>query len=280
MFKNVTLGQYFPGDSFVHRLDPRTKLLATIALIAIVFVSSGFAGFIAIAAFVLLTALSTGVHLKFLFKGLKPIFFIIVFTFILNLFFQQSGDVLVQFWIIRITSGGQKRRVAIAGVLAKTALFMAARLILLVVSSQLLTLTTSPISLTDGLETLMRPFSKVGFPAHEIAMMMSIALRFIPTLMDEADKIMKAQKARGANFETGNILQRAKAMIPLLVPLFVGAFRRADELALAMDARCYHGGAGRTRMNQLKFTIRDLIAALAVAALLAAVILLNRFCPF
>ena len=269
MFKNVTLGQYFPGDSFVHRLDPRTKLLATIALIAIVFVSSGFAGFIAIAAFVLLTALSTGVHLKFLFKGLKPIFFIIVFTFILNLFFQQSGDVLVQFWIIRITSGG-----------LHTALFMAARLILLVVSSQLLTLTTSPISLTDGLETLMRPFSKVGFPAHEIAMMMSIALRFIPTLMDEADKIMKAQKARGANFETGNILQRAKAMIPLLVPLFVGAFRRADELALAMDARCYHGGAGRTRMNQLKFTIRDLIAALAVAALLAAVILLNRFCPF
>ena len=269
MFKNVTLGQYFPGESFVHQLDPRTKLLATIALIAVVFMSSGFAGFIAIAAFVLLTAMTTGVHLKFLFKGLKPIFFIILFTFILNLFFQQTGDVLVQFWAIKITTGGLR----MAG-------FMAARLILLVVASQLLTLTTSPISLTDGLESLMRPFSKIGFPAHEIAMMMSIALRFIPTLMDEADKIMKAQKARGADFETGKLLQRAKAMIPLLVPLFVGAFRRADELALAMDARCYRGGAGRTRMKQLKYGRRDAIAALAIVALFAAVLILNRVCPF
>ena len=269
MIKNVTIGQYFPGESFVHRLDPRTKLLATIALIAVVFVSRGFAGFILIAAFVLLTALSTGVHLKFLFKGLKPIFFIIIFTFILNLFFQNTGEVLVQVWILKITSGG-----------LRMASFMAVRLILLVISSQLLTLTTSPISLTDGLESLMRPLSKIGFPAHEIAMMMSIALRFIPTLMDEADKIMKAQKARGANFETGNILQRAKAMIPLLVPLFVGAFRRAEELALAMDARCYRGGAGRTRMNQLKYTRLDLIAALVVLALFVAVILLNRVCPF
>ena len=269
MIKNVTIGQYFPGESFVHRLDPRTKLLATIALIAVVFVSRGFAGFILIAAFVLLTALSTGVHLKFLFKGLKPIFFIIIFTFILNLFFQNTGEVLVQVWILKITTGG-----------LRMASFMAVRLILLVISSQLLTLTTSPISLTDGLESLMRPLSKIGFPAHEIAMMMSIALRFIPTLMDEADKIMKAQKARGANFETGNILQRAKAMIPLLVPLFVGAFRRAEELALAMDARCYRGGAGRTRMNQLRYTRLDLIAALVVLALFAAVILLNRVCPF
>ena len=269
MFKNVTLGQYFPGESFVHQLDPRTKLLATIALIAVVFMSSGFAGFIAIAAFVLLTAMTTGVHLKFLFKGLKPIFFIILFTFILNLFFQQTGDVLVQFWAIKITTGGLR----MAG-------FMAARLILLVVASQLLTLTTSPISLTDGLESLMRPFSKIGFPAHEIAMMMSIALRFIPTLMDEADKIMKAQKARGADFESGKLLQRAKAMIPLLVPLFVGAFRRADELALAMDARCYRGGAGRTRMKQLKYGRRDAIAALAIVALFAAVLILNRVCPF
>ena len=269
MIKNVTIGQYFPGESFVHKLDPRTKLLATIALIAVVFVSNGFAGFALIAAFVLLTALSTGVHLKFLFKGLKPIFFIIIFTFILNLFFQNTGEVLVNFWIFRITTGG-----------LRMASFMAVRLILLVISSQLLTLTTSPISLTDGLESLMRPASKIGFPAHEIAMMMSIALRFIPTLMDEADKIMKAQKARGANFETGNILQRAKAMIPLLVPLFVGAFRRAEELALAMDARCYRGGAGRTRMKQLKSQTIDLLAALAIAALLAAVILLNRFGPF
>ena len=269
MIKNVTIGQYFPGESFVHRLDPRTKLLATIALIAVVFVSRGFAGFILIAAFVLLTALSTGVHLKFLFKGLKPIFFIIIFTFILNLFFQNTGEVLVQVWILKITSGG-----------LRMASFMAVRLILLVISSQLLTLTTSPISLTDGLESLMRPLSKIGFPAHEIAMMMSIALRFIPTLMDEADKIMKAQKAHGANFETGNILQRAKAMIPLLVPLFVGAFRRAEELALAMDARCYRGGAGRTRMNQLKYKSIDLIAGLVIVALFAAVIVLNHVCPF
>jgi energy-coupling factor transport system permease protein len=157
---------------------------------------------------------------------------------------------------------------------------MAVRLILLVISSQLLTLTTSPISLTDGLESLMRPLSKIGFPAHEIAMMMSIALRYIPTLMDEADKIMKAQKARGANFETGNILQRAKAMIPLLVPLFVGAFRRPDELALAMDARCYRGGAGRTRMKQLKFGKNDLLAGLAILLLLAAVIGLNAIKAF
>ena len=269
MLKNITIGQYFPGDSFVHRLDPRTKLLATIALIAIVFVSKGFAGFALIAAFVLLTAASTGVHLKFLFKGLKPIFFIIVFTFILNLFFQTGGQVLVKVWIIKITSEG-----------LRTASFMALRLILLVISSQLLTLTTSPISLTDGLETLMRPLNVIRFPSHEIAMMMSIALRFIPTLMDEADKIMKAQKARGADFEHGNLVQRAKAMVPLLVPLFVGAFRRAEDLALAMDARCYRGGAGRTRMKQLKFGKNDVIAAVVMALLLAGVIALNKLNAF
>lgn len=265
MLKNMTLGQYFPGDSLIHRLDPRTKLLATIALIAIVFVAQGFSGFALIAAFVLICAASTGIHLKFLIRGLKPIFFIIIFTFVLNLFFQTGGTTLIHFWIIRITDQG-----------LRMASFMALRLILLVVSSQLLTLTTSPIALTDGLETLFRPLQKIGFPAHEIAMMMSIALRFIPTLMDEADKIMKAQKARGANFETGNIVNRARAMVPLLVPLFVGAFRRAEELALAMDARCYRGGAGRTRMKQLRFRGIDALAALAILALLAAVIVLNR----
>ena len=269
MLKNITLGQYFPGDSLIHRLDPRTKLLATIALIAIVFVSQGFSGFLLVAAFVVACAASTGIHLKFLVRGLKPILFIILFTFILNLFFQTGGRVLVSVWFIRITTDG----VRMAG-------FMAARLILLVVSSQLLTLTTSPISLTDGLETLFRPLQVIGFPAHEIAMMMSIALRFIPTLMDEADKIMKAQKARGADFETGGLIARARAMVPLLVPLFVGAFRRAEELALAMDARCYRGGKGRTRMKQLKFRGIDALAALAIAALLAAVILLNTIHAF
>ena len=269
MLKNITLGQYFPGESFIHRLDPRTKLLATIALIAFVFVVQGFSGFLLIAAFVLACAASTGIHLKFLIRGLKPIFFIIIFTFILNLFFQTTGNELVHVGFIRITDTG-----------LRMASFMAVRLILLVVSSQLLTLTTSPISLTDGLETLFRPLEAIHFPAHEIAMMMSIALRFIPTLMDEADKIMKAQKARGANFETGSIIARAKAMVPLLVPLFVGAFRRAEELALAMDARCYRGGAGRTRMKQLRFGRIDLLAALALLALLAGVIALNAVHAF
>ena len=269
MLKNITLGQYFPGDSFIHRLDPRTKILATIALIAIVFVSQGFSGFLLIAAFVLLCALSTRIHLKFLIRGLKPLFFIILFTFVLNLFFQTGGNELVHAGFIRITDTG-----------LRMASFMALRLILLVVSSQLLTLTTSPISLTDGLESLFRPLQAVRFPAHEIAMMMSIALRFIPTLMDEADNIMKAQKAMGANFETGSLVARAKAMVPLLVPLFVGAFRRAEELALAMDARCYRGGEGRTRMKQLKYGKNDLLAALALAALLAAVIALNAVHAF
>ena len=269
MLKNMTLGQYFPGESFIHRLDPRTKLLATVALIAIVFVAHGFTGFIAIATFVVLAALSTGIHLKFLFRGLKPILFIVLFTFVLNLFFQTGGREILHVWILRVTDEG-----------LRMALFMAVRLILLVVCSQLLTLTTSPISLTDGLESLFRPLERLRFPAHEIAMMMSIALRFIPTLMDEADKIMKAQKARGANFETGSIVARAKAMVPLLVPLFVGAFRRAEELALAMDARCYRGGAGRTRMKQLKYGMNDALAALALLALLAAVIALNAIHAF
>ncbi len=269
MLKNITLGQYFPGESFIHRLDPRTKLLATIALIAIVFVAQGFSGFLLIAAFVILSAASTGIHLKFLIRGLKPLMFIIVFTFVLNLFFQTGGNELVHVGFIRITDSG-----------LRMASFMALRLILLVVSSQLLTLTTSPISLTDGLESLFRPLQAIHFPAHEIAMMMSIALRFIPTLMDEADKIMKAQKARGANFETGSIIARAKAMVPLLVPLFVGAFRRAEELALAMDARCYRGGAGRTRMKQLKYGRNDILAALAILLLLAAVIVLNTINAF
>ena len=265
MLKNITLGQYFPGESLIHHLDPRTKILATVALIAIVFVARGFSGFILIAAFILACAVSTGIHLKFLFRGLKPLLFIIVFTFILNLFFQTGGRELVHLGVLRITDNG-----------LRMASFMALRLILLVVSSQLLTLTTSPISLTDGLESLFRPLKAIHFPAHEIAMMMSIALRFIPTLMDEADKIMKAQKARGANFETGSIVARAKAMVPLLVPLFVGAFRRAEELALAMDARCYRGGAGRTRMKQLKYGRNDVLAGLALILLLAAVIALNK----
>ncbi len=264
MLKNVTIGQFFPGNSFIHRLDPRTKILLTVALIVCVFVSQGFVGFAAVLAFVLAASRMTGIGLKFIVRGLKPILFIVALTFILNLFFQTGGTVLVHWGFIKITAEGLER-----------AAFMAIRLILLVIGSQLLTLTTSPIALTDGLEALMNPLKKVKFPAHEIAMMMSIALRFIPTLMEEADKIMKAQQARGADFESGNLVNRAKAMVPLLVPLFVSSFRRADELAMAMEARCYRGGEGRTRMKQLKFAAIDLQAAAAVALLFAVVIALN-----
>ena len=264
MLKNITLGQFFPGDSFVHRLEPRTKILLTLALIVCVFLSQGFVGFALILAFVLAVCKSTGIGLKFIVRGLKPILYIVVLTFVLNLFFQAEGTILWQWGFMKVTEEGLRR-----------AIYMALRLVLLVISSQLLTLTTSPIALTDGLEALMSPLKKVHFPAHEIAMMMSIALRFIPTLMEEADKIMKAQQARGADFESGNLLARAKAMIPLLVPLFVSAFRRADELAMAMEARCYRGGEGRTRLKQLKYTRLDLWAFLAVAALFAAVIALN-----
>ncbi len=266
MMNNVTLGQYFPGDSFLYRLDPRMKMLLTIALIVIVFINKRFVGFALLLLFVIWCAVSTQIGIGYMFKGLKPLFVIIALTFLLNLFLMKDGDVLVRLWIVEITSGG-----------LKTALFMAVRIILLVLCSQLLTFTTSPISLTDGMESLMHPLAKVGFPAHEISMMMSIALRFIPTLMEEAGKIKRAQMARGADFESGKILQRAKAMVPLLVPLFVSAFRRADELAMAMDARCYRGAEGRTRMKQLKLTWRDAVAATAVAGMLAVALLLNRF---
>lgn len=266
MLKNITIGQYFPGSSPVHRLDARMKILLTIALLVDVFVSDGFVGFFMIFAFVLLVARSTRIGLSFILKGLRPILSIVIFTFILNLFMQSGGEILFRWKFMRISTGG-----------LRTAVYMAIRLILLMVASQLLTLTTSSLSLTDGMEALMKPLAKIKFPAHEIAMMMSIALRFIPTLMEETDKIMNAQKARGADFESGNIVKRAKAMVPLLVPLFVSAFRRADELALAMEARCYRGGAGRTRMNRLKMTRLDAEAAGVVGLLTTAIIALNAF---
>lgn len=269
MLKDITLGQFFPGDSFLHKLDPRMKLILTFALIVIVFVSHGFAGFALVLAFVAAAIFASGIKLKIVLRGLKPVFFIVIFTFVLNLFFQGTGNEIFRLGFLRITDDG-----------LRTALFLAVRLIMLVISTQLLTLTTSPIALTDGLEALMKPLNIIHFPVHEIAMMMSIALRFIPTLMDEASKIMKAQTARGADFESGNLVQRAKAMVPLLVPLFVSAFRRADELALAMEARCYRGGAGRTRMRQLRFGYRDAIAALVTMALLGGIIALNALGAF
>lgn len=269
MLKDITLGQFFPGESFLHKLDPRTKLVLTFALIVIVFVSQGFSGFALVLAFIAAATLASGIRVKILLRGLKPVFFIVLFTFVLNLFFQGTGSEIFRLGFLRVTDDG-----------LRTALFLAVRLIMLVISTQLLTLTTSPIALTDGLESLMKPLRAIHFPVHEIAMMMSIALRFIPTLMDEASKIMKAQKARGADFESGNLIQRAKAMVPLLVPLFVSAFRRADELALAMEARCYRGGEGRTRMRKLRFGARDAIAAAVTLLLLAGIIALNALGAF
>ena len=264
MLKDITIGQYFPGNSVIHRLDARTKILLTVMLLVDIFISKGFVGFALILAFVLFAAKLTRISLTFIIRGLKPIAFIAAFTFVLNLFMQTGGDTLVQWKFIHITTGG-----------LRMAIYMALRLMLLVISSQLLTLTTSSLSLTDGLESLMKPLAKIKFPAHEIAMMMSIALRFIPTLMEETDKIMNAQKARGADFESGNIIKRAKAMVPLLVPLFVSAFRRADELAMAMEARCYRGGKGRTRMSVHHMGMIDLYAGIAVVFLTSALIVLN-----
>ena len=253
---NFTIGQYFPGDSPIHKLDPRTKIILTIFLIAAIFLSHGFCGYVPVLVYTLLAARLSRIKLKFLIRGIKPILFIMLFTVVINLFFSTGETVLWKLGIITITKEG-----------LKNAALMACRLLLLVTGTQLLTLTTSPIALTDGIESLMKPLKKIRFPAHEIAMMMSIALRFIPTLMEEADKIMKAQTARGADFDSGNLLKRAKALVPLLVPLFVSAFRRADELALAMEARCYRGGESRTRMRVMRFTKTDLYAALVFAAL-------------
>ena len=226
MIQNITLGQYFPGNSFLHRLDPRMKLLLTLALIIIVFFVKGIAGYVLLYGLIIGCAALSHISPKFLIKGMKPILFIIVLTFLLNALFSSGSTVWWSFGFFSITKEG-----------VLNAVFMALRLVFLMVCTQLMTLTTSPIALTEGLEVLLKPLQKIGFPAHELAMMMSIALRFIPTLLEETDKIMKAQAARGADFESGNLLKRARAMVPLLVPLFVSAFRRADELALAMEAR-------------------------------------------
>jgi len=263
MALDITMGQFFPGDSPLHRLDPRAKLLLTLAMIVGVFLADSYLAYALFFAYVLAAAWLSKIPIKLMLKGLKAVYFIIALTFVLNAFFGTGQTVLLHWQFLTITREG-----------LRTAIFMALRLMLLVFGTQLLTLTTSPISLTDGLERLFSPFAKIGFPAHEMAMMMSIALRFIPTLLEEADKIMKAQTARGADFETGNLMARAKAMIPLLVPLFVSAFRRADELALAMEARCYRGGENRTRLRILKYTALDAYAGFSMAALISLVVLL------
>ena len=262
MLNNITLGQYYPTDSAIHRLDPRMKIVLTLLFIVGVFLVHGLAGYALVLLFVWGVARLARVPFKMLMKGLKPLRLILVLTFLLNLFFTQGKTPLLDWWIIHITREGLNQ-----------AVHYSLRLMFLVIGTSLLTLTTSPISLCDGLEQLFSPLKKLHFPAHELAMMMSIALRFIPTLIEETDKIMKAQMARGADFESGRLLQRAKAMIPLLVPLFISAFRRANDLAMAMEARCYHGGEGRTRLRVLKLTKNDWLALGAVALLIGLIIL-------
>ena len=265
MLKDVTLGQFFPGKTIVHRLDPRTKLVSVILYIVALFLANGWISN-AVMVFTLFFCVALSrIPPKALFKGLKPLIFIVVFTGLLNLFYTD-GRTLVQFWKLRITYEGLQRSV-----------FMVLRIILLVSGTFLLTYTTSPLAITDGLENLLSPLKRLKVPVHELAMMMSIALRFIPTLIEETDKIMSAQKARGADFETGSLVQRAKALLPVLVPLFVSAFRRADELATAMECRCYHGGEGRTRMKTLQMQTADWLALLFWCLVLAGVFTLRRF---
>lgn len=266
MLTNITMGQYYPVDSPVHRLDPRMKLILTIVFIVMVFLAKTFAGYALLLAFVFLASRLARVPFRLLLRGLRPLRLIVILTFLLNLFFTSGKTVWLEFWIIRITAEAFYQ-----------ALFYSLRLVFLVVGTSLLTLTTSPVSLSDGIEVLLTPLKKIHFPAHELAMMMTIALRFIPTLLEETDKIMKAQMARGADFESGNLISRARAMVPLLVPLFVSAFRRAGDLAMAMESRCYHGGEGRTRLRVLRLTRSDALAAAVVAGFLALIILENVF---
>ncbi len=245
---SITIGQYIPGESIIHRADPRTKIILSIVFMVMIFLVNSFFTFISIAMFTLLAVIISGVPLKYTLRGLKPLLFIIIFTAVINMF-STGGTPISQTVPFKY--------ITYEGIIL--ALMLAVRLALIIISGSLLTFTTTPILLTDGIERLLSPFKKIGLPAHELAMMMSIALRFIPTLLEETDKIMKAQAARGADFDTGNLVQRAKSFIPVLVPLFVSAFRRADELATAMEARCYRGGTGRTRLRQLQFTTADTI---------------------
>lgn len=265
MLKDITLGQYFPGNSPIHRLDPRTKLLMLIVYIVALFVAVDWISYGVVFAFLAGCIAVSRIPLKSIFRGMKPLVMILVFTGILNLFFAQGETVLLEFWVITITLEGVIR-----------AAQMMLRILMLISGTFLLTYTTSPIALTDGLESLLSPLKKVRVPVHELSMMMCIALRFIPTLIEETDKIMSAQRSRGADFENGKLMERVRALIPILVPLFISAFRRADELATAMECRCYHGGEGRTKMKLLRYGRNDYIAFAVGLVLLAAVIALVK----
>ena len=264
MLKDITLGQYFPGNTVAHRLDPRTKILLVILYIVALFSAEFVVSYAVVFLTLALCARISRVSPRALVRGLKPVLIIIVFTALLNLLFTR-GDPLFDFWFIHISKQG-----------LRAAVFMVLRIMLLITGTFLLTYTTSPIRLTDGLERMLSPLKKIHVPVHELAMIMAIALRFIPTLIEETDKIMSAQKARGADFESGSLLHKARAMLPLLVPLFISAFRRADELAVAMECRCYHGDEGRTKLHVLRFAGRDYAALILGAAIAAGVYVLGR----
>ena len=269
MIRDITIGQYYPAESRIHRLDPRVKIVCTLLFLVSLFIQNSLLGYVVATVFLGCVIRFSKVPLKFIVKGLKPIVILLLFTVVMNLFLTRGGDTLVHFWIFTITESG-----------LRTSVLMAVRLIYLVMGSSIMTFTTSPNGLTDGMESLLHPLNRLNVPVHEVAMMMSIALRFIPILLEETDKIMKAQMARGADFESGNIIQRAKAMIPILVPLFVSAFRRANDLAMAMEARCYHGGEGRTKMKPLKYKAGDIRAYVFTVLYVVIIFAVGRFVPF
>lgn len=265
---NVIIGQFYPGDSVIHKMDPRAKLLSVFIFVIIIFLASNWLGYACVVLFTLLAIILAGVPFSFIYRGLKPVVLIIVFTLILNLLFTHEGTILFHWKWFEITTGGVTQ-----------AIFIAIRLLTIVLFTTLLTLTTTPIEITDGLETLLGPLKKVKFPVHEFALMMSISLRFIPTLMEETEKIMKAQSARGAEFATGSFIQRIKAIIPLLVPLFVSAFKRAEELAMAMEARGYRGDVGRTKLRALVWESRDSLLMVGIT-ILALLLIMTRYLAY
>lgn len=265
MIRDITLGQYYPAKSVIHQLDPRVKLVTTMIYVISLFVAKGAIGYVIATIFLAMIIRMSKVPFGYMTKGLKAIIMLLMITVVFNLFLIDGDIVLWRFGFLRITDKG-----------LKTAIFMAIRLVYLIIGSSVMTLTTTPNDLTDGLEKLLGPLKKIHVPVHEISMMMSIALRFIPILLEETDKIMKAQIARGADFESGNLIQKAKSMVPLLVPLFISAFRRANDLAMAMEARCYHGGDGRTKMKPLHYESRDRMAYAVVWGYLLLMIVFGR----
>ncbi len=268
MIRDITIGQYYPAKSVVHRLDPRVKLMSTLLYLISLFLFKSISGYLIATLFLAAVILMSRVPFSFIVRGLKPVIMLLMITVVFNLFLTRSGEVLFHAWIFTITEGG-----------LVTAVYMAVRLVYLIIGSSLMTFTTTPNELTDGIEALLHPLNKVHVPVHEVAMMMSIALRFIPILLEETDKIMKAQIARGADLESGNMIQRAKSMIPILVPLFVSAFRRANDLAMAMEARCYRGGEGRTKMKPLRYRSRDYMAYLVMIVYVVTVVGIGRYVP-